>query len=145
MKMAKTLFDHINAIYIDQKKNYFSGLDDGEKRTYSNYMVNRFLSMNIHQLPLVNEIQKYTLPSDVHYLFFATTIPRGKQYNKYVKAAKETKYEDWLIDLVAGHYCVSQDEAKSYLDIYYNDGKQALRELCEKYGVDPKVIKKAKL
>jgi hypothetical protein len=143
--MAKTLFDHINAIYIDQKKNYFSGLDDGEKRTYSNYMVNRFLSMNIHQLPLVNEIQKYTLPSDVHYLFFATTIPRGKQYNKYVKAAKETKYEDWLIDLVAGHYCVSQDEAKSYLDIYYNDGKQALRELCEKYGVDPKVIKKAKL
>jgi hypothetical protein len=101
--------------------------------------------MNIHQLPLVNEIQKYTLPSDVHYLFFATTIPRGKQYNKYVKAAKETKYEDWLIDLVAGHYCVSQDEAKSYLDIYYNDGKQALRELCEKYGVDPKVIKKAKL
>jgi hypothetical protein len=145
MKMAKTLFDHINAIYIDQKKNYFSGLDDGEKRTYSNYMVNRFLSMNIHQLPLVNEIQKYTLPSDVHYLFFATTIPRGKQYNKYVKAAKETKYEDWLIDLVAGHYCVSQDEAKSYLNIYYNDGKQALRELCEKYGVDPKVIKKAKL
>jgi hypothetical protein len=143
--MAKTLFDHINAIYIDQKKNYFSGLDDGEKRTYSNYMVNRFLSMNIHQLPLVNEIQKYTLPSDVHYLFFATTIPRGKQYNKYVKAAKETKYEDWLIDLVAGHYCVSQDEAKSYLNIYYNDGKQALRELCEKYGVDPKVIKKAKL
>ncbi len=145
MKMAKTLFDHINAIYLDQKKNYFSGLDDGEKRTYSNYMVNRFLSMNIHQLPLVNEIQKYTLPSDVHYLFFATTIPRGKQYNKYVKAAKETKYEDWLIDLVAGHYCVSQDEAKSYLNIYYNDGKQALRELCEKYGVDPKVIKKAKL
>ena len=143
--MAKTLFDHINAIYLDQKKNYFSGLDDGEKRTYSNYMVNRFLSMNIHQLPLVNEIQKYTLPSDVHYLFFATTIPRGKQYNKYVKAAKETKYEDWLIDLVAGHYCVSQDEAKSYLNIYYNDGKQALRELCEKYGVDPKVIKKAKL
>ena len=143
--MAKTLFDHINAIYLEQKKNYFSGLDDGEKRTYSNYMVNRFLSMNIHQLPLVNEIQKYTLPSDVHYLFFATTIPRGKQYNKYVKAAKETKYEDWLIDLVAGHYCVSQDEAKSYLDTYYNDGKQALRELCEKYGVDPKVIKKAKL
>ena len=143
--MAKTLFDHINAIYLEQKKNYFSGLDDGEKRTYSNYMVNRFLSMNIHQLPLVNEIQKYNLPSDVHYLFFATTIPRGKQYNKYVKAAKETKYEDWLVDLVAGHYCVSQDEAKSYLDTYYNDGKQALRELCEKYGVDPKVIKKAKL
>ena len=143
--MAKTLFDHINAIYLEQKKNYFSTLDDGEKRTYSNYMVNRFLSMNIHQLPLVNEIQKYNLPSEVHYLFLATTIPRGKQYNKYVKAAKETKYEEWLVDLVAKHYNVSQVEATSYLEIYYKDDKAALRSLCEQYGIDPKVIKKAKL
>ena len=143
--MAKSLFDHINAIYLEQKKNYFSTLDDGEKRTYSAYMVNRFLSMNIHQLPLVNEIQKYTLPSDVHYLFFATTIPRGKQYNKYVKAAKETKYEEWLVTLVAKHYCVSEIEAVTYLEIYYEQDKPALRELCEKYGIDTKVLKKAKL
>jgi hypothetical protein len=143
--MAKTLFDHINEIYQSQKKNYFSTLDDGEKRTYSAYMVNRFLSMNIHQLPLVNEIQKYSLPNEAHYLFFATTIPRGKQYNKYVKAAKETKYEEWLIALVAKHYCVSEVEAVSYLEIYYRDNKSALRELCERYGIDPKVIKKVKL
>jgi hypothetical protein len=143
--MAKSLFDHINTIYLDQKKNYFAGLDDGEKRTYSNYMVNRFLSMNIHQLPLVNEIQKYNIPSDVHYLFLATTIPRGKQYNKYVKSKNETKYESWLITLVAKHYNVSEDEAVTYLDIYHKDDKPALRSLCEKYGVDPKVIKKAKL
>jgi len=108
-------------------------------------MVNRFLSMNIHQLPLVNEIQKYSLPSDVHYLFFATTIPRGKQYNKYVKAAKETKYEEWLVTLVAKHYCVSEVEAVTYLEIYYEQDKPALRELCEKYGIDAKVLKKAKL
>jgi hypothetical protein len=143
--MAKTLFDHINEIYQSQKKNYFSTLDDGEKRTYSAYMVNRFLSMNIHQLPLVNEIQKYTLPNEAHYLFLATTIPRGKQYNKYVKAVKETKYEEWLVDLVAKHYCVSQVEAITYLEIYYRDDKPALRELCEKYGIDNKILKKAKL
>jgi hypothetical protein len=143
--MAKTLFDHINEIYQSQKKNYFFTLDDGEKRTYSAYMVNRFLSMNIHQLPLVNEIQKYSLPNEAHYLFFATTIPRGKQYNKYVKAVKETKYEAWLVTLVAKHYCVSEIEAISYLEIYYRDNKSGLRELCEKYGIDPKAIKKVKL
>ena len=143
--MAKTLFDHINEIYQSQKKNYFSTLDDGEKRTYSTYMVNKFLSMNIHQLPLVNEVQKYTIPNEAHYLFFATTIPRGKQYNKYVKAVKETKYEDWLVTLVAKHYSVSELEAISYLEIYYRNDKPALRSLCEAYGTDPKVIKKAKL
>lgn len=143
--MAKTLFDHINEIYQSQKKSYFSGLDDGEKRTYSNYMVNRFLSMNIHQLPLVNEIQKYNLPSDVHYLFFATTIPRGKQYNKYVKSKAENKYESWLVELVAKHYEVSQSEAVTYLNIYYDRDKDGLRELCEKYAVDKKQLKKVKL
>jgi hypothetical protein len=145
MLMAKSLFDHINAIYLEQKKNYFSTLDDGEKRTYSAYMVNRFLSMNIHQLPLVNEIQKYNLPSEVHYLFYATTIPRGKQYNKYVKSKNEKKYEDWLVTLVAKHYQVSEVEATDYLELYYRDDKAGLRELCEKYGVDNKTIKKAKL
>ena len=94
---------------------------------------------------LVNEIQKYTLPNEAHYLFLSTTIPRGKQYNKYVKAAKETKYEEWLVTLVAKHYCVSQDEAIGYLDIYYDTNKDALRELCENYGVDKKQLKKAKL
>jgi len=143
--MAKTLFDHINEIYQSQKKNYFFTLDDGEKRTYSAYMVNKFLSMNIHQLPLVNEVQKYTIPNEAHYLFFATTIPRGKQYNKYVKAVKETKYEDWLVTLVAKHYSVSELEAISYLEIYYRDDKPALRSLCEAYGIDPKIIKKVKL
>jgi hypothetical protein len=143
--MAKTLFDHINEIYQSQKKNYFDTLDDGEKRTYSNYMVNRFLSMNIHQLPLVNEIQKYNLPPDIHYLFFATTIPRGKQYNKYVKSAKAVKYEEWLVTLVAKHYTVSEVEATDYLDIYYDQHKDSLRELCERYGIDKKQLKKAKL
>lgn len=143
--MAKTLFDHINEIYQSQKKNYFAGLDDGEKRTYSNYMVNRFLSMNIHQLPLVNEIQKYNIPSEIHYLFFSTTVPRGKQYNKYVKSKKENKYEGWLVELMAKHYMVSQAEATEYLDIYYAKDKDSLRELCEKYGIDKKQLKKVKL
>lgn len=143
--MSKTLFDHINEIYQSQKKDYFKKLDDGEKRTYSNYMVNRFLSMNIHQLPLVNEIQKYNIPSEMHYLFYATTIPRGKQYNKYVKSKAENKYESWLVELVAKHYEVSQSEAVTYLDIYYDRDKDGLRELCEKYAVDKKQLKKAKL
>lgn len=101
--------------------------------------------MNVHQLPLVNEVQKYTLPNEAHYLFYATMIPRGKQYNKYIKSKNETKYEEWLVTLVAKHYCVSEIEAVSYLEIYYKDDKPALRSLCEKYAIDKKELKKAKL
>lgn len=53
--------------------------------------------------------------------------------------------ESWLVELVAKHYMVSQSEAVTYLDIYYDRDKDGLRELCEKYGIDKKQLKKVKL
>ena len=141
----KTLFDHIDAIYLNQKRNYFSTLSDGDKKTYNTYMVNKFLSMNVHQLPLVNEVQKYQLTPDIQYLFYASVLPRGKQFNKFVKAAKEQKYEPWLVDLIRKVFEVSGQQAEEYLSLYYDKYPDKLRRLCEDYGVDPKLIKKVKL
>tara|TARA_R110000868_G_scaffold5943_1_gene34617 strand:+ start:600 stop:1064 length:465 start_codon:yes stop_codon:yes gene_type:complete len=140
-----TLFSHINHIYEKQSKNYFDTLTDSDKRTYSTYMVNRFVSMNMHQLPLVSEIQKYNLSPEVHYLLLSSVLPRGRQFNKYIKPKTEDKYEQWVIELIAKHFTVSQDEAIFYLDIYYVKDKDSLRTICQMYGVDPKDIKKAKL
>lgn len=142
---TKSLFDHINHIYEQQSRNYFDNLTDGDKKSYSAYMVNRFLSMNIHQLPLVNEIQKYSLPAEAHYLFYATTVARGRQFNKYIKSKAEEKYEKWLVELLAKHYGVSQAEAIFYLDIYYDKGTDELRQICESYGIDKKQLKQVKL
>lgn len=142
---AKGLFDHINAIYENQKIDYFENITDADKKSYSNYMVNRFLSMNPHQLPIVNELQKYNLTSDVHYKFYSQALPRKRQFNKYIKKTKEVKYEDWLIDIIVKHYHVSIAEAETYLEIYYIQNKLALRQLCEMYGITDKELKKAKL
>lgn len=141
----KTLFDHIDAIYTNQRRDYFSGLEDGDRRSYNVYMVNKFLSMNPHQLPLVNEVQKYSLPPDVHYLFYASVLPRGKQYNKYIKSKVEDKYEDWMVDLVVKVFEVSRRVAVDYLDVYSETAPDKLRRLFEDHGVDTKLIKKAKL
>ena len=142
---VKSLFDHLNEIYLSQRRNYFSTLTDADKRTYSVYMINRFLSMNVHQLPLVSEIQRYTLSPESHYLLCIGVIPRGKQYNKYVKSKTETKYEEWLVELVAKHYEVSKVEAITYIELYYQKNPGELREICESYGVESKLIKKVKL
>jgi hypothetical protein len=145
---AKGLFDFVNAITADQSMKFFEELSDMEKKAYKNsrYMIHRFLSMNMNYAPVVNIAQKYTsMPERAHYLFLTNILPKGKQYNKYIKGSKDDRYESWLVDLIAKHYDVSQVEAISYLEIYYKDDKPALRSLCEKYGVDPKVIKKVKL
>jgi hypothetical protein len=142
------IFDFLHEITVVQSKEYFDNLSDVDRGAYkaSRYMINRFLSMNPHYLPIINTLQQYGSISDrAHYLFLIGIIPRGKQYNKYIKGKRDNKYESWLVDLVANHFHVSRQESIDYIDIYYTHDKKSLRELCEKFGIDNKLIKKAKL
>jgi hypothetical protein len=145
---GKELFDFLSAITTDQSMQFFDVLNDADKKKYkySRYMLHRFLSMNVNYAPVVNELQKYpSIPDRAHYQFLTNILPRGKQYNKYIKGSKDEKYEKWLVELVAKHYQVSKVEAITYLEIYYTQNKDGLRELCEKYGIDKKELKKVKL
>ena len=58
---TKSLFDHINQITSVQKSNYWETLSDSDKKSFSNFMVHRFLSMKMEWVELVNELQKYKL------------------------------------------------------------------------------------
>ena len=66
----KSLFDHINQITTIQNPNYWDEISDEDKKSWSNYMVNRFLSMNSDWMELVNELQKYNLqPKELYKLY----------------------------------------------------------------------------
>lgn len=147
-RKSKELFDFLRDITEDQSIETFDNLSEDEQKKYktSRYMTHRFLSMNSAYLPVVNELQKYgNIPDRCHYLFLTNILPKGKQYNKYIKSAKTEKYEKWLVELVAKHFHVSTIEAIEYIEIYYAHNKHELREICEKYGIDKKILKSAKL
>lgn len=148
MEKEKELFDFLNGIYTDQTSEFFDNLTPSEQKKYkyARYMIHRFLSMNVNYSQVVNVLQRFSsIPDRAHYLFLANMLPRGKQYNKYVKGSKDEKYEKWLVELVAKHYHISTTEAVQYLEIYYTHDKGGLKALCQLYGVDPKQLKKAKL
>lgn len=147
-QQGKELFQFLDGIYTDQTSEFYDELTDAEKKKYryARYMMHRFLSMKPEYAPIVNALQMYSgIPDRAHYLFLANVIPRGKQFNKYVKGSKDEKYEKWLVELVGKHYYVSKAEAIQYLEIYYQSNKSALKDLCQLYGIDPKLTKKAKL
>ena len=52
----KTLFDHINHIREKKNEKYFDTLTDEDKKTFVNYMVNRFLSMDMNLIEAIDEI-----------------------------------------------------------------------------------------
>src|SRR5690606_27071652 len=106
------VFDHDNAIYTDQRRNYFDDLDEEDQKTFNNYMVNRIISMNPDYIPIVNEFQRFygeLRPREV-YLFYSQLLPKKKQFNKYIKGKKEIRYEDWLIDILVTYYNISKSE-----------------------------------
>jgi hypothetical protein len=146
---VKTLFDHVKAITTDQDPKYWDKLETGDKKTFSNFMIHRFLSMNPDWVSFISEIQPYTekLEPKQLYLLMIGIIPKGKYYLRYVKGKKDDIYEKWLVELLCTEYTCTKKESEEYLEILYatKEGREDIKRICQKYGVDPKEITKLKL
>ena len=147
--MAKSLFDHIKAITQEQKIDYWDTLEEGDKKTWSNYMIHRFLSMNPDWIEVLSEIQPYTqvLEPKQLYLSLIGIIPKGRYFLKYTKGKKDNKYESFLVELIREDFQCSTKEAEDYCEILYStrEGRENIKYICEKYGIDKKQITKLKL
>jgi hypothetical protein len=147
--MAKSLFDHIKAITQDQKIDYWDTLEDADKKSWSNYMIHRFLSMNSDWIAVLSEIQPYTQTLEPKQLYLALIgiIPKGRYFLKYTKGKGDEKYESWLVDLIKQDFQCSKKESEEYLEILYStrEGRENIKYICEKYGIESKQITKLKL
>jgi len=147
--MPKSLFDHIKAVTQFQDPKYWDKLEESDKKTWSNYMIHRFLSMNPDWIEVLSEIQPYTqvLEPKQLYLSLIGIIPKGRYFLKYTKGKGENKYESFLIDIMKQDFQCSKKEAEDYCEILYStrEGRENIKYICEKYGIDKKQITKLKL
>ena len=134
----KGLFDHINHITSNQTKDYWNTLTESDKKTWSNYMINRFLSMKMEWTDFVNEIQKLKLDPKQLYVVYSSILPKGKQYLKYIKKKKGTIYNTQVIQKVSEYFEISKSESEDYLNLL---SKEQIRELVLKYGYTDKELK----
>ena len=146
---VKKLFDHLNAITSEQDPNYFNKLSEEDLKSWSNFMVNRFLSMKPEWVELVATLLplSQTLSPKEMYKLYISVIPKGKYFLKYVKGKSEDKYEQFIIDLLKKEYDCSETQSIEYLEVLYasREGREYVKYVCEKYGVDKKQITKLKL
>ena len=146
---TKTLFDHITNITSVQNPKYWDALTDADKKTWSNYMIHRFLSMNPDWIEVLSEIQPYTqvLEPKQLYLSLIGIIPKGRYFLKYTKGKKENKYESFLVDIIKQDFMCSSKQAEDYCEILYStrEGRENVKYICQKYGIDKKQITKLKL
>ena len=140
----KSLFDHIQAVTSQQSPNYWNEISDDDKKSWSNFMVNRFLSMKPDWIEFVNEVQKYPLQPKELYKVYIDILPKKKQWLKYIKGEKKMKYPKWVYEIVAKHLQVSMREAGDAVEMYeISAGGQAeLADILGKYGIEQKEIRK---
>ena len=144
---TKSLFDHIKEITNSQNPNYWEEISDADKKTWSNYMVNRFLSMNSNWLELVNELQKYNLQPKELYKLYTNVLPKGKRWLKYVKGKNDMNHPEWLVNIVRNNDECSRREAIQAIDMLMltEGGMMELGELGRKWGIEERKIKAAGL
>ena len=132
----KRLFDHIQAITSQQHPDYWDEISDDDKKSWSNYMVNRFLSMKPEWITFVNDVQKYPLKPKELYKVYADILPKKRQWLKYIKGDKKMKYPIWVYEIVAKHLQCSIRESNDAVEMYeISAGGQAeLKDILMKYG-----------
>lgn len=151
---SKTLFDHLKAIFNEPyNPKYFQELTEPERRTFTPYMIHRFISSYESfdigvQVANHGQLNTRQMPPDAVYKFYHSLLNGQAQWNwnsvKYVKGEEQVKYNKELLELISKHLWVSKKEACDYLDILYhtNEGKDAVKEILEMYAYDDKQINK---
>ena len=132
------LFSWINELFVG-KRNWDT-FSDADKKKFSPFMVNRYLSMNDDFLSFVNYFQKYTIevmPPKVVYQFYCNLLPKKKTYLKYLTGNKY-KIDDTVVECLIKYFEVSKKQALEY---YRLMDKKDLKLLLKKFGKSDKEIK----
>ena len=136
------LFSWINELFVGKRD--WDSFSDKDKKKFSPFMVNRYLSMNDDFLPLVNYIQKYAIeimPRKSVYQFYCKLLPKKKTYLKYLTGNKY-KIDDAVYECLVKYFEVSKKQALEY---YRLMDKKDLKLLLKKFGKSDKEIKEMKV
>jgi hypothetical protein len=136
-KEIKNIFEWLNEITFH--KTPIEKISENSWNSFNSWLVNKYLSMDIRYIELVNYIQ--TIPYDNKqqiYSIYREMIPKAKTFLKYLKSKRDKKPAT-LVEYVAKHFECSLGEAEEYIDILREVGT---RRVLYDMGVEEKEIKK---
>ena len=139
-KKPATIFDFMNGMTHEKKE--WSKYTDIDQKKFAPFIVNRWLSMRMELIEIINQLQKYTIGLLSHkdtYRLYHGLLPAQRTFAKYIKGKKEDKYDKQLVSQIADHYLISKSEAVDYIELL---SKDSCGSLLSKYGYTEKEIKK---
>ena len=81
-------------------------------------------------VPLVNEINRYDVPKDVHYNYYHSGLAKRKHYFKYISKKKELEEE--TKDLLCDYFKCGMRELGYHLQILTSEQINNIRKVYKK-------------
>jgi hypothetical protein len=138
---AASIFDHMSN--LTDKKKPWNSISSADQKSFTPFIINRWLSMNMDFIEVVNELQRYTIgqlsPAETYKLYYEF-LPKQRQFNKYIKGKKADKYSPELVELLSQHFCASEKEATEYIEILESTNVGEIRSIVKLYGKTDKEI-----
>ena len=129
--MGKTLFNHLNELTQGNNGDYFDELTESESKTWSNYMIHRFLSMSKTYIHLVNFIQQFALTEKQLFKLYHKSLPKKRTFLRYINS-KNKKEKDELVSVLAKSQELGTHEIEQQLELMTSEDKEQLKKL---YGI----------
>jgi len=144
IKKDKNIFDFLKNICFTKDKDFFNELSETEKKDYSIYMLQRFISMEPKYICFISLVDKYAfncLDKKMYDRLMLEILPKKNIFFKYIKKDKKKEKDDIVIECLVKKYEVSKQQAQEYSKLLSKEDKQ---ELLESFGVEERITKKIK-
>jgi len=144
---TKGIFDFLNCLFVTKTK--WDDLSELDKKAFSPYMINRFISMHPDYISIVNYLQQYTItgmnPREVYKLYL-DLLPKQKFFAKYIKAKNDEseKFAPKLVEFLSTQEQWSKDETIENLSFITSmpEGNTMLKDYLKLYGIGGDEAKK---
>lgn len=135
--MAKNIFDHIKGVTF--KKTKWEDLSDEDVKSWSNYMISRFFSMELEFIDVINYFQQYTngvLSNKEYYTLLLHSLPKKSYYLKYIKSKTKMDISTDILDIFCKHFELAKSEVYEYVKLLVKKNPEELILILKKYGID---------
>lgn len=134
----KKFKDHIIQITQTKDRDYYNNLTDVERKSFTTYLILRYLSYCYELIPILSEYQSKIeqLPPDRLYLVLIEIIPKGDYKFKFITGKKDKIYSKKEVELLSKHYQCSTTQSKEFIDVLREIGEyhSEIERLYGMYG-----------
>jgi len=116
---SKNPFDFMNGFY--RKVNLFDGMNAGEfhvnNKGYTQFIINRGLSMSQENARMINAIGHMNLPNYVHAAYCSQAARKPARFNKWAKESAKDKKKEEKIKEIMKELIINRDRAEEAYEI----------------------------